>query len=75
MSRSHMSSKIRRNLIIPSNLMGKKMCMTTERKDLVAKRTLVRKGRQRERKFITYQASEMRRCKNELFRNLEKQAS
>lgn len=52
-SRSHMSSKIRRNLIIPSNLMEKKSCMATERKDLAATRTLARKGRQRERKFIT----------------------
>lgn len=48
-----MSSKIRKNLIIPSNLTGEKMCMETERKDLAAKRTFARKGRQRGRKFIT----------------------
>ena len=52
-SRSHMSSKIRRKLILPSNLRKKKLCLATERKDLAAKRMLARKERQRERKFIT----------------------
>jgi len=43
------------------------MCLATERKDLAAKRTLARKERQRERKFITYNPEKwgMGRSKNE----------